>query len=295
MSRLRATIDRYFGQDALEWFDRSYLTDWAVIVLIWLLSGLASSLPVFKRDFMPSDPEISHPHKKNQVGSFLNQTVAFFGPILVFMFIGCLQRSLLTIHHGAVGLCAARGLAHLVTEILKHSVGRLRPDFLARCAWDNVAEQCTGHKHTVLDGRKSFPSGHSSTAFSGMLFLSLWIAGQTAAWCFSVPKSPRSFRSSRMLSFFLTLLPLFWATHVAVTRMQDYRHHKEDVIVGSFLGCLSAILSYLIFWPNPISASTFDYQGGGQPRLLYTDGQYHRSRTTDFELTGLETDEADAV
>ena len=77
-------------------------------------------------------------------------------------------------------------------------------------------------KQTVIDGRKSFPFGHSSTAFSGMFFLSLWTAGQTAAWCFSVKMPPRSLRSSRMTSFFLSLLPLFWATHVAVTRIQDY-------------------------------------------------------------------------
>lgn len=74
----------------------------------------------------------------------------------------------------------------------------------------------------IINGRKSFPSGHSSTAFSGMFFLSLWTAGQTAAWCFSVQMPSRSLRSSRMTSFFLSLLPLFWATHVAVTRIQDY-------------------------------------------------------------------------
>lgn len=79
----------------------------------------------------------------------------------------------------------------------------------------------TSNPYKVLDGRKSFPSGHSSTAFSGMFFLSLWVAGQTAAWCFTVPKSSRSLISGRMLTFILTLLPIIWATHVAVTRIQD--------------------------------------------------------------------------
>lgn len=168
--------------------------------------------------------------------------------------------------------------------------------------------------HKILDGRKSFPSGHSSTAFAGMLFLSLWIAGQTAAWCFSIPKSPHSLRSSRMLSFSLTLLPIFWAAHVAVTRIQDYvsahtiatslpfsmltsrqRHHKEDVIVGSLLGCMSALLSYLLFWPNPLSQASYELQVYGEPRLLYISEDYHRPRTTEFELGRLAAEDVDST
>ena len=55
----------------------------------------------------------------------------------------------------------ARGLARLMTELLKHKIGtrslkiifravnvfigRLRPDFLARCQWDEVVQGCTGY------------------------------------------------------------------------------------------------------------------------------------------------------
>ncbi|KAF9563094.1 lipid phosphate phosphatase 1 [Agrocybe pediades] len=294
MSRLRSLATRYFGQDALEWADRSYLVDWAAVILVWALSGLVSLSPVFERDFDLSDPLIHHPHKKNQVSSFVNQNVALFVPLLCFIVVGCVTRSLLLIHHGAIGLCASRGLARLITESLKHGIGRLRPDFLARCKWDTILKECQGHKHTILDGRKSFPSGHSSTAFSGMFFLSLWIAGQTAAWCFAAPKSPASLRSSRMCIFLLTLLPIFWAAHVAITRIQDYRHHKEDVIVGSLLGCLCAWVSYLMFWPNPMSLSSYRSGTMGQPRLLYVD-EDRRPRAADFELSRLEADEENAV
>jgi len=186
--------------------------------------------------------------------------------------------------------CTALGLARLVTEALKHSVGRLRPDFLVICKWEEIAEECTGVTNDILDGRKSFPSGHSSTAFSGMMFLSLWIAGRTAAWCFSVPKAPRNCYSSRMMVFFVTLLPLFWASHVALTRLQDYRHHKEDIIVGSFIGMVSAFLSYVIFWPNPFITSSFDVSIYGQPRILYTDGNT-TSEHTDFQLRSEESEE----
>lgn len=38
-------------------------------------------------------------------------------------------------------------------------VGRLRPDFLDRCAYDLVEKACTGPLELVKDGRRSFPSG----------------------------------------------------------------------------------------------------------------------------------------
>ncbi|PPQ67881.1 LOW QUALITY PROTEIN: hypothetical protein CVT25_010320 [Psilocybe cyanescens] len=236
-----------------------------------------------------------------RVESWLNNSIALFGPLLVFVVVGCVKHSLLVIHHGAIGLFTSRGLARLVTEVFKHSVGVDGTMYLKNAlvtmqqSWNTIQFSSISNSHKILDGRKSFPSGHSSTAFAGMLFLSLWIAGQTAAWCFSVPKSPHSFLSSRMLSFFLTLLPIFWAAHVAVTRIQDYRHHKEDVIVGSLLGCTSALLSYLLFWPNPLSRTSYEPQVYGEPRLLYTSGDYHRSRTTEFELGRLEAEDVDGT
>ncbi|PPQ69823.1 hypothetical protein CVT26_014201 [Gymnopilus dilepis] len=295
MDRLRVSVRHYFREGALDWFDRSYLTDWALVLLIWFSTGLVAVLPIFERTFLRSDQDIKYPHKKNQVSSYTNQAIALFLPLSVFIAVGCLKRSLLVIHHGALGLCASRGLAMFITEVLKHSVGRLRPDFLARCKWDKALDKCTGQKQAILDGRKSFPSGHSSTAFSGMFFLSLWIAGQTAAWAFDVPRTARSLRSSRLLAFGITLLPIFWASHVAMTRLQDYRHHKEDVIVGSLLGCLCATISYLMFWPNPCSSSSFNYQVFGQPRLSYIEAEYATTRADDFELGRLEADEENAV
>ncbi|KJA28042.1 hypothetical protein HYPSUDRAFT_34345 [Hypholoma sublateritium FD-334 SS-4] len=287
MSQLKSTIDHYFGVDALDWFDRSYITDWIVVGILWFLTGAVKASPVFEREFDLEDLTISHPQKEDQVSSFFNNTTALFGPLIIAIIIGFFQRSLLIIHHGAIGICATRGLAELITEVLKHSVGRLRPDFLSRCQWDKVIQKCTGLDTTMANGRKSFPSGHSSTAFSGMFFLSLLIAGQTAAWCFNIPKAPRCFKSSRMGVFVLTILPLFWATHVAVSRLQDYRHHTEDVIAGSLLGVVCSLLCYLIFWPNPFLASSFHPEAFGQPRLLYRETDYVRSRATDLDLEGV--------
>lgn len=76
----------------------------------------------------------------------------------------------------------------------------------------------------VLDGRRSFPSGHSSTAFAGMTFVFLWITAQTAAWNLAYPlqKSKFVFLNCRSLRIVLSLVPLSYATWVAVSRVEDY-------------------------------------------------------------------------
>ena len=74
----------------------------------------------------------------------------------------------------------------------------------------------------VTDGRRSFPSGHSSEAWAGMTFLSLFLAGVTGAWCLNrVATAPSAF-NSRMVRICLTLAPIAFATWVGVSRLEDY-------------------------------------------------------------------------
>ncbi|RDB23606.1 putative lipid phosphate phosphatase 3, chloroplastic [Hypsizygus marmoreus] len=286
------SVQRLFAQGSLDWFDRSYAVDWAVVAGIWILSSVLNLTPVYERDFDLDDSLISNSYGHDQVSSTLNFNLALWLPIVITT--ACFGGTLMEIHHGIIAVCAGRGLARLITVMGKHAVGRLRPDFLARCKWDDVFKACTGKADVILSGRKSFPSGHSSTAFSGMTFLALWIAGQTAAWCFSVPKAPGSLRSSRMGNFLLTLLPLTWASFVAISRLQDHRHHKWDVIVGSLIGILSATICYLIFWPSPFSAKNFTEERFGKARMLYTLAT-EEGRSDVFHLTRMEEEEIDVV
>jgi len=288
-SFVNAALKRAFGDDALDWYDKRYFVDWAVVVFIWILSGIVSNTPVFERDFSPKDSLISHPHKMNTISSEMNQWSALLIPVAIFTVGGLLRSSLPMIHHGMISVCASRGLAELVTEFLKHTVGRLRPDFLARCKWDKALKACTGPHAGIVEGRKSFPSGHSSTAFSGMVVLSLWIAGQTGAWYFNAPCSGSPIRS-RLASLFLTLLPLFWAIFVAVSRVEDNKHHPEDVVVGSTIGIISAMICYHVFWPSPFSAGNLKEENFGQPRLLYTPENWVDGQRPVFHLARLEED-----
>ncbi|TFY66735.1 hypothetical protein EVG20_g4346 [Dentipellis fragilis] len=252
-----------------------------------MILSLATNIPTSAAEKFADHP--------GRISGARNVFISYAVPTAVIIIAGLSKAELIDLHHGFLALYSGRALSHIITEALKNRVGRLRPDFLARCAWDTVAAMCTGDPDTVKDGRRSFPSGHSSTAFAGMTFLSLFLAGKTAAWCFAAPAPPGSLAASRLTRLVLAFLPLTFATWVAISRVEDYRHHKEDVIVGSLIGILSSGIAYFIYWPSPFSVESFLPEKVGRPRMVYgEDRGGGRLRNGDYELTGFEN-EAEAV
>ncbi|KAI0773311.1 phosphatidic acid phosphatase type 2/haloperoxidase [Trametes elegans] len=301
---LNRSIIARFGTAGFSFVDPAYCVDWICSGLMILASVAIKSLPPYEREFSIKDSLIDHKHHHNQqvctISGDLNWILAFLAPLVITVIVGFVRRSAIDVHHSALTLWSARCLSTLITEFLKNRVGkypldesrRLRPDFLARCKWDKETKACTGSLDSILEGRRSFPSGHSSTAFTGMMFLSLWIAGATGAWRLTEPVPGRSIGRSKLARLLLSLAPLAFATWVAVSRLEDYRHHKEDVIVGSLIGMACATITYLIYWPNPLKPEQH------APRVVYdetlTDSGEHVPRERyDYELAGMGNEHAE--
>lgn len=118
--------------------------------------------------------------------------------------------------------------------ITKISLGRLRPDFRERCApvdKGNGQVNCSGDAIVIREGRKSFPSGHTSSmqlhltiielaCFAGLGYSSLYVGGQIKVFD----------KNGYVFKVILFLLPWIIAALVGVSRIIDYRHHGIDGI-----------------------------------------------------------------
>lgn len=126
-----------------------------------------------------------------------------------------------------------------------------RPDFLERCFPDgNVNDdmKCTGNKADVIQGYKSFPSGHSSFAFSSLGYVALYIAGK--CHCFSSKGRGHAYKLC------MVAVPLVWAALIAASRTADFHHHWQDVSVGSILGMYIGYLCYRQYYPSIYSSQS---------------------------------------
>ena len=160
----------------------------------------------------------------------------------------------------------------ILTEVSKNLVGRYRPDWLSRCQpnIDNppyiegfglnasMNPVCTRDltQDKVSDGKKSFPSGHSSTAFSLGVFVVGYCIWQLNTRWKSVfhstqnrdeAQSQRNTRSliyslGQSVVFLWILLQISWAWAVALSRVMDNKHHVSDICSGAFLGACIGIV-----------------------------------------------------
>lgn len=125
-----------------------------------------------------------------------------------------------------LGLGLSLSSAMLATNMIKNIIGRLRPDFLQRCnpITGSVLTVCTGNARLIAEGRRSFPSGHTSLSFASLGYISIFLAGQL-----------RIFDGQGYVFKFVTAVsPILFATIIGLSRIMDYRHHWEDGMHNSF-------------------------------------------------------------
>ncbi|KAI5481815.1 hypothetical protein MNV49_000092 [Pseudohyphozyma bogoriensis] len=174
-------------------------------------------------------------------------------PAGIIVFIGLFwRRSIWDVHNGILGLLLAVCITTSITEMIKISVGRPRPDMLDRCqpiagaanaspyGLATIAVCAVQTGKIIDDGFKSFPSGHSSFSFAGLGFLSLYLAGKMHLFD----------RNGHAIKTWIFFIPLMGAALIAISRTMDYRHHATDVLIGGLLGFLIAVFTYHLYYPS---------------------------------------------
>lgn len=162
----------------------------------------------------------------------------------------------------ALAVCHALAAAVLATNALKVTIGSKRPNFFALCdyggyaaavgthdaasgAWALYANatlagapasvaKCRAAAAAVKDGMKSFPSGHASLSFAGLVSLALAARG-------ALRVRAGDFFSPRAVA---AAAPAAVAAFVAASRVTDNWHREVDVAVGAAIGTAAAVTAW---------------------------------------------------
>ena len=227
----------------------SYVVDWVFVILLIFISVVFDPAPVFEKYITEGEiasGTYSYPLRPNSFPSWALLPACIIFPVLLILF--CLKvlkkTKPIAVHHALLGLFMSLGFTNCLTCFLKLMIGRPRPDFLARCFDSQVPDPipwerpgypaCTGNPAIIAEGRRSFPSGHSSMSWSSMFYLTLFLINLLDSFD----------EEGHPWKLFVASLPSCGALFVAASRVSDYWHHTTDVIAGSVLGAIIAYISY---------------------------------------------------
>ncbi|KAJ1310298.1 hypothetical protein OPQ81_007038 [Rhizoctonia solani] len=299
----------------------TYGIDWVVTIIIIALFYLLDKIEGFKRQFSLTDITIQHTFAVHErVPPWLLYVVALVAPAVIMPIVNLLTvRSwwdwhnstynnhivyvasrmlqlifLLAWRLGWLGLLLGLATTGALTQVVKVTVGRPRPDLLDRCqpragSQDAsvyglvTADICTTDDHNRLkDGFRSFFSGHSSLTFAGLGFLSFYLAGKLHLF------DKRGHTGKAWIS----LAPLTGALLVAISRTMDYRHHWQDVLVGSIVGLVLSYFSYRQYYPS--LASPFSHRPYSPRIPLYEQDQAGIPSPEDVQAIPLQSESTPA-
>eukprot|EP00457_Paulinella_chromatophora_P003861 gb/GEZN01003869.1/.p1 GENE.gb/GEZN01003869.1/~~gb/GEZN01003869.1/.p1 ORF type:complete len:285 (+),score=33.36 gb/GEZN01003869.1/:74-856(+) len=177
------------------------------------------------------------------------------------------------------------GMTYFFTEFFKHFVSFPRPHTFDRCDYARYSAALASGNFTsyfaatepwmkgdiskcsavVEDCFKSFPSGHASTAFMGLVWLALFLNFALAGLHNNSPWIP-------IAQKFIVIGLVFEAYYIAMTRVVDYHHNTQDVVGGAVLGTSSAFMAFFFYFSYDAymtgSSSALDSTAGGGSSVI---------------------------
>ncbi|ORY62300.1 PAP2 superfamily-domain-containing protein [Pseudomassariella vexata] len=218
----------------------SYITDWLCIAAAGAIGTILGNVTPNKRPFLLEDPNISFPFTEHETVDTMTLLLCVAAlPIVVILFVTLVfvpgptvpagtpkaliwKRKLWELHIGWLGLAFSLCSAWFITSGMKNLFGKPRPDMLSRCKpdIDNMRDYIVGgfsfasdgrlvsaaicqstDKSILDDGFRSYPSGHSSSAAAGLIYLSFFLASKFAVVIPFMAPGSYTTDSSAMSSF----------------------------------------------------------------------------------------------
>jgi len=203
----------------------------------------------FQRKIQPEEWWLyRNPVTDSYIPTSLLWPIIIIFPILSIGLMYLIKRNKNDLCEAGLAFTLALVLNGCITDVIKLIVGRPRPDFFYRCFPDGTSlneiidiSHCSGDEKVIIEGRKSFPSGHSSFAFASLGWTFFYLCGKLQVFH---PKGRG--KTWRLLVAFT---PLLIALCIALSRTCDYHHHWQDVLCGSLLGLSLSYLCYRQYYP----------------------------------------------
>ena len=197
-------------------------------------------------------------------------------PIAVFLLMQIRIRSFWDVNNAIIGLLYSLITAAVFQVFIKWLIGGLRPHFLYVCAPDLTRVQneggqgfrnlmfqrdiCTGDENEINDSLESMPSGHSTAAFAGFIFLYLYLNAKLKVWSNYHPAF------WKMLA---TYAPVLGACLIAGALTIDEYHNWYDCFAGAVIGTVMAFSAYRMVY-----ASVWDFRFNHIPLTRHTPFSY---------------------
>jgi diacylglycerol diphosphate phosphatase/phosphatidate phosphatase len=197
-------------------------------------------------------PEFAYPFRKEIIPIWAAAMLAAFVPIVVILFMQIRVRSFWDVNNGVIGLLYSLITAAVFQVFIKWLIGGLRPHFLAVCKPDvsrattgyNAAgfdgiyytkAVCTGDKSEINDALESMPSGHTTAAFAGFIYLYLYLNAKLKVFSNYHPA---------MWKLVAIYAPVLAACLIGGALTIDEYHNWYDVFAGAVIGTVMAFSSY---------------------------------------------------
>jgi len=234
------------------------------------------SFPITFRDGEIVYPEFAYPLRTEIVPIWEAALLASLIPIAVILLMQIRVRSFWDVNNAIIGLLYSLITAAVFQVFIKWLIGGLRPHFLYVCAPDltrvqaeggqgfnNIMFQrdiCTGDQNQINDSLESMPSGHSTAAWAGFLYLYFYLNAKLKVWSNYHPAM------WKMLAVYAPVLGAFLITGALTI---DEFHNWYDCLAGATIGSVMAISAYRMVY-----ASVWDFRFNHIPLTRHTPFSY---------------------
>jgi len=230
-----------------------------------------------------ANPDVAYPLRKNIIPIYAAALLASLIPIFIILCMQIRIRSFWDVNNAIIGLFYSLITAAVFQVFVKWLIGGLRPHFLDVCqpavpAYGDQAGKgfahimydksvCTGDASEINDSLESMPSGHSTAAFAGFIFLYLYLNAKLKVFSNYHPA---------MWKLIVVYMPVLGACLIAGSLTIDEFHHWYDVLAGAVIGTVMAFSAYRMVY-----ASVWDFRFNHIPLVRHLPFTYGEGSSFD--------------